>query len=85
MDSEAASLRVETGTYDEAAKWQSHGSGATYGRVMKNDPRRDTLKPDDAGDFSRGREAPMVITPRALIDLARQLARAHRHAKGVNS
>jgi hypothetical protein len=41
------------------------------------------------GDFSRGQEAPMVITPRALVDLARGLARQRpwlrRHAKGAGS
>jgi hypothetical protein len=56
---------------------------------MKNGSRRETLKPADAGDFSRGQEAPMVITPRALINLARQLAGrragARRHAKGDGS
>ena len=81
MDSAPQTLRVETGAYDEAAdlprargaRWQCRGSGATYSRPMKNG-RRDTVTPDDSGDLSRGREAPMVITPRALVRLARQLA-----------
>jgi hypothetical protein len=42
---------------------------------LKNS-RRDIVTPHDSGDVSRGREAPMVITPRALVRLARQLAGA---------
>jgi hypothetical protein len=41
--------------------------------VQQKHAQRDTVAPTDAGDLSHGREAPMVITPRALLDLARQL------------
>jgi len=34
--------------------------------------------PDETDERTRGREAPMVITPRALVRLAKQLAGAAR-------
>jgi EmrB/QacA subfamily drug resistance transporter len=85
-EADAALRRVASSLLEQRRARQSPGIGmAAASRslscmsfIHRKNGRREAVTPHDAGELSRSQEAPMVITPQPLVDLAKQLASGGR-------